>query len=362
MSNIVVKHEMMDLPTKPIVSLCNGNDSITSHFDDESRGDNMEVKREGDTNDRDRNGSGFVHQNNKKKPSSPAQSRKNTNNHAITQHQNNRYYNSNSIPPNMPGSRGIFPPMNRGYGGPPPPYNYPGGNFGPPPPQYHHSHLMQPYNNGPGGPYPGPQASMKTNYHPSMPYGAPGPYGIPPQYPPHHGMNHTYQNMNLHSESNSISSKSSMNSKKKRTIEGMNNQGSKVPSASNYQRSDSGSTTSTVTAGNNISIETRHSDASLHIHPNSSNCGDARLGHCDGSIFSNDHHKILHHHEEPKQRYHRRDYSAASTASSLSAGGFSLSSYERGTPNPLHRNLHTILVLLIFILHLLSSLFYFKLW
>jgi hypothetical protein len=335
MPGIAIKQEMIELPTKTIVNSNNGNDSITSQLDDESRGDSGEVKREGDTNDRDRNNNAFVYQNHKKKPSSPAPQSKISSNtiNNKTQHHNNRYYNNNSMPPNMPGNRGIYPPLNRGYGGPPP-YNYPGGNFGPPPPQYHnhHSHMMPPYNSGPpGGSYPGPPAGMKGSYHPNMPYGAPGPYGIPPQYPPHHAMNHNYHNMNLHSDSNSISSKSSMNSKKKRTIEGIHNESSKFPSSYNFRRSDSNSsTTSTVTAGNNVSIESQRMDTSLQINTKSSNSGEGRTNNSDGILFSNDHHKVSSH-RGPEQRYHRRDYSAASTASSLSAGGFSLSSYERGT-------------------------------
>ena len=336
MSGIAITQEMIELPTKAIVNSSNGNDSITSHLDDESRGDGGDVKREGDTNDRDRSSNAFVYQNHKKKSSSPAaQSKISTNtlnNNKQHHHHNNRYYNNNSMPPNMPGNRGIYPPMNRGYGGPPP-YNYPGGNFGPPPPQYHnhHSHLMPPYNSGPpGGSYPGPPPSMKGAYHPNMPYGAPGPYGIPPQYPPHHGINHNYHNMNLHSDSNSISSKSSMNSMKKRTIEGMHNESKKMPTAYNFRRSDSNSSsTSTVTAGNNVGIESHRMESSLQISTKSSNGGDGRNSHSDGNVFQKDHHKAVIH-RGPEQRYHRRDYSAASTASSLSAGGFSLSSYERG--------------------------------
>ena len=335
MSGVAIKQEMMELPTKTIVTSSNGNDSITSQHDDESRGDTGEVKREGDTNDRDRNSNAFVYHNHKKKPASPAAQSKMISSNTINnkhQHHNNRYYNNNSMPPNMQGNRGIYLPINRGYGGPPP-YNYPGGNFGPPPPQYHshHSHMMPPYNSGPpSGAYPGPPSTMKGNYHPNMPYGAPGPYGIPPQYPPHHGMNHNYHSMNLHSDSNSISSKSSMNSMKKRTIEGIHNESSKMTSAYNYRRCDSNSsTTSTVTAGNNVSIESQRMEPSLQISSKSSNGGDGRISNSDGSMFLNDHHKIPSH-RGPEQRYHRRDYSAASTASSLSAGGFSLSSYERG--------------------------------
>ena len=334
MSGVAIKQEMTELPTKTIVTSRNRNDSITSHLDDESRGDNRDIKREGDTNDRDCNNNAFVYQNHKKKPASPAAQSKsvssNTGNNKH-QHHNNRYYSNNLMPPNMPGNRGIYPPLNRGYGGTPQ-YNYPGGNFGPPPPQYHnhHSHMMPPYNGGPpGGAYLGPPASMKGNYHPSMPYGAPGPYSIPPQYPPHHGMNHTYHNMNLHSDSNSMSSKSSINSKKKRTIEGINNESSKMLPTHNYRRSDSNSSTSTVTAGNNVSIESHRMEPSLHIHSKTSNGGEGRSSNSDGTLFLNDHHKVSNH-RGPEQRYHRRDYSAASTASSLSAGGFSLSSYERG--------------------------------
>jgi hypothetical protein len=346
MSGVAVKQEMIDLPTKTIVTSSNGNESITSHIEDESRGDNGEVKREGDTNDRDRNNNAFVYQNHHKKmPSSPAAQSKMVSSSAINnahQHHNNRYYRSNPsnpMSPNLPGNRGVYPPLNRGYGGHPP-YNYPGGNFGPPPQQYHnhHSHMMPPYNNGPhGGAYPGPPVSMsmKPNYHPSMPYGAPGSYGIPPQYPPHHGngMNHNYHNMNLHSDSNSISSKSSINSKKKRTIEGIHNDSSKISSAYNFRRTDSNSTTSTVTAGNNVSIESQRMEPSLHIHSKASNSEEGRSSNSDQSLLLNNHHKVSNH-RGPEQRYHRRDYSAASTASSLSAGGFSLSSYERGQYKP----------------------------
>lgn len=331
MSDATIKQETSALPTKTIVS-GNENDSMP-HQDDESRGDATIIKREGSYGDRE----GYSHQIHKKKSSSPAAHSKGsssaTSHGNKHQHQSTRYYNSNSMPPNIPGPRGMFPPMNRGYGGPPA-YNYHGGNFGPPHPHFHShpGHMMPPYSAAPSGPYPGPPGSMKGGYHPSMPYGGPGPYGIPPQYPPH-GMNPNYHNssMNLHSDSNSISSKSSMNSKKKRTIEGIHNPINKMPASYNFRQTDSNSsTTSTVTAGNNASTGTHLTEDSLQIISKTSpEEEDNKL--VSGSLYSNEHHRIKHHHGEPKHRYHRRDFSAASTASSLSAGGYSLSSYERGT-------------------------------
>ena len=112
MSSVAIKQETVELPTKTIVTSSNGNDSIILQMDDESRGDSGEVKREGDTNDRDRNSNAFTYQNHKKKPSSPAAQSKVSSStiNNKPQHHSNRYYNNNSMPPNMPGSRGIYPP------------------------------------------------------------------------------------------------------------------------------------------------------------------------------------------------------------------------------------------------------------
>lgn len=278
-----------------------------------------------------------------------------------------RYYSNNNnsnIPPNMPGSRGgpMFP-MARGFGGPPPYGGYPGGNYGPPPPHYHppphappshHPHMMPPhYNNGP---YAGPSGGMKGNYHPSMAYGGPGPgpYGMAPYPPIHHGMNPTFQGSNMSlaqqpSDSNSISSKSSMNSKKKRTIEGLQHHPhSKLPTSYSFRRSDSNSSAaSTATAGNNTSTETHHTEDSHHPrshrhhqhHPKRSTSCEAdlstlRMGGSSGSSVLNGNndrrHRTTIRAGQQKPHYHRRDYSGTSTASSLSVGGLSLSSYERG--------------------------------
>lgn len=333
------KHEFSVLPAKTIVA-GNENDSFEQHDDDETRGEDSIVKREEGIDERDHNGLSQS-SNKKKSPSPAARSKSNANNnvsHSIIsnnnkqqqqqqQQQSSRYYNNNSNPmSNVPGPRGPFP-IGRGYGGHgPPPYGYPGGTYGPPPQHYHppHPHMMPPYNNGPG-PYMGPPGGMKGNYHHSMPYGGPGPYGMPP-YPPHHAMNpNLYNNNNMNpslsADSNSISSKSSLNSKKKRTIDGVHNS-NKVPSAYPFRRSDSNSSsTSTVTAGNNTSAETHLAeDSYLQKRSNGCEIAMSSLNMGGGMMFGG----------QQKQRYHRRDYSGASTASSLSVGGFSLAPYERG--------------------------------
>ena len=69
---------------------------------------------------------------------------------------------------------------------------------------------------------------------------------------------------------------------KKRTIEGIHNESSKMTSAYNYRRCDSNSsTTSTVTAGNNVSIESQRMEPSLQISSKSSNGGDGRISNSD---------------------------------------------------------------------------------
>ena len=358
MSSVAVKQDEVStaLPTKTVP--CIGkNDSFAERQDDETRGEVVTVKREEDTLElRDHSV-----QNTKKYPSPgqvghsskrnvPSQNHQNNNknhgsHHSQPQHhQVPQRYNNPPMHPSMgpgPGSRVPFP-MGRGYGGPPP-YGYPGGqgNYPPPPhfhhphaPHHHHQHMM-----GPGGPYhhggPGPYGGMKGNFPPMGPYGGgpPGPYGMPQYPPPHHSsMNPNFGNMNCSSmgpssSNDSISSKSSMNSKKKRTIDGM--QGNMMMQMQNpfpFRRTDSTtSTTSTVTCGNNTSSET-HGDDSHRTTQN--NNDDTALGslNMDGMMFG-DHRSQG---QQPKTSMHRRELSGASTASTLSVGGFSLASYERG--------------------------------
>jgi hypothetical protein len=131
--------------------------------------------------------------------------------------------------------------------------------------------------------------------------------------------------INTSSDSISLSSKNSLNSKKKRTIDGVHS--GPMPTAYSFRRTDSNS--SSTTAGINTSGEAGLTDDS----PRKLDDRDILPG-MGGMMFDNnsrpnsrqgppDQHRHHHHH-------HRRTHSGASTASSLSVGGFSLSSYERG--------------------------------
>ena len=234
------------------------------------------------------------------------------------------------------------------YGGPP--YLYAGGNGHYPPPPYHpHFHSQMPpmpHFNG-GGPYPahgmgnhqrntgnggasnGPYSSHYGNHsHPYNSNMGPNSFGS-------HGMPPSYPNMST-SDSASMSSKGSKSSKK-RTIDGVHDTQPPIPPTSaphvyTFRRTDSNSsTTSTVTAGNNTSIETHGTEESHSRHENHHH---TRTGDALGPPGGYDDHDSYHNEGRPmRTRYHRRDYSAdASTTSSLSAG-FSLESYEgpRGT-------------------------------
>jgi hypothetical protein len=207
------------------------------------------------------------------------------------------------------------------------------------PPLPHHPG-QQAYGAGPGAPFhPG------QHHHPS--YGA-GPYAHPPHMYSYHGgpMQHHHQQPRApvssfpssSDDTASIGSNKSKGSKsgkstsstshKKRTIDGVDQrlnvsappQG--MTSAFTFRRTHSNaSTSSTVTAGNNTSTETplltddSPQKARNHLPPLSSRPDH----HGSISMLQDDSHK---------QGYHRRDFSAASTTSSLSVGGLSLSSYE----------------------------------
>lgn len=287
-----------------------------------------------------------------------------------SQQQGNRFaYStmpSRQGPPFAPGPGG----MPRGPYGGPPPYGYPTGNSGPYhpgcPPQYCQPPPQMPpmphYNGGgghPGGPYStGP--SMNNARGP-----APAPYYANPYQPNmssapfSHNSMPAYPNMTT-SDSASISSKGSKSSKK-RTIDGIHDGSSSTNMPSlpgggtaagggggggppyTFRRTDSNSsTTSTVTAGNNTSMESHLTDESPHSKRDRS----ADLPPLNmGNMGFDEHHDDANGatgtgggtgtaNRSQRARYnanHRRDYSAdASTASSLSAGGFSLASYERG--------------------------------
>ena len=182
----------------------------------------------------------------------------------------------------MGSSRGTYPPMVRGPGGAPfgpPPYGYMGSSYGPPPPHYHpgaHMH-MGPYG---GGPFPGHVgAGMKGPNFPPHPHYHGAPYGMPPAYPHQQSMNvpSTFQ-MGSSSDSVSISSKGSMNSKKKRTIDGVHGH---LPSAYSFRRTDSNSEASTLTTANNTSMETTLTSDSHHKADHS----DSLSLNIDGMVF-----------------------------------------------------------------------------
>jgi len=206
------------------------------------------------------------------------------------------------------------------------------------PPMPHHS-SQQSY----GAPAPGAAFASLPGQHLHSSYGS-GPYGHPPPPPPPPpsmypyqgpGMRHPISSFPSSSEdtasigSNKSKTKSgkAANSRKKRTIDGVDQrlnvtappQG--LSSAFTMARVHSNaSTSSTVTAGNNTSTDTPNltedspQKSKNHLPPLSSRPD------YQGSINM--------HEDANKKGYHRRDFSGASTTSSLSVGGLSLSSYE----------------------------------
>lgn len=187
------------------------------------------------------------------------------------------------------------------------------------PPMHHHHQNHQTYG------APGP-------YHPS--YGA-GPYGPPP---PHM---YSYQGSSIRPPMSSFTSssddtaslgssksKGSKSGNKKRTIDGVAppQQPPQQPLSSAFsmpRTQSNASTSSTVTAGNNTSTDTPNlTEDSPQKTRNQLPPLSSRPDGTANGMYDDAH----------KQGYHRRDFSGASTTSSLSVGGLSLSSYEtRGT-------------------------------
>lgn len=307
---------------KPPMAPTNENESsVVPKVKEEDRVDSTTIKREDITGEkRDVAVSGSVGPTLKKK-SSPSQHprQKPMMNHgmsAINSKNPMARFNPMNHPPSIHGHRGPFP-IGRGYGAPPP-YGFPGsGSFHghPHPHAYPPPHMMQHFNMASNGQY-----SMKgPNYHPAMAAGyggGSGPYGMPAPFPPqHHSMNPNFGlgQMNTSSDSNSISSMNSHNSKKKRTIDGMHPVGNTSSMGFNpypFRRAEdsNSSTTSTLTAGNNTSNENMDDD-SKNPSKNASMVFRPKNG------------------GRPESRTHHRSNSGSSTASSLSVGGCSLSSY-----------------------------------
>jgi hypothetical protein len=261
----------------------------------------------------------------------------------------------------MPHGRGgHFPPhgMHRGH---PPPHGH-GGPYSHPPPQYYsgvpgvgpgphdhyrgpppsHYHQMPPplphpgqpnHYGGPNGPYSHPP-NMTGRPGPPPPHGYhPSGYGAPYQgpQPPHgyHGGPPSHYPANGNSDSSSISSSrskrsnksqsSSNGSRKKRTIDGVDGKKDKsnLPLAYSFRRTNSSSSNSTLTNAKNTTDHSTTMD-SPHKQPDrapSRNSGYLAALDSSNNIFES-------------ERGHRRNDSGTSTASSLSVGGFSLSSYD----------------------------------
>lgn len=236
-----------------------------------------------------------------------------------SQQHHGRYY-SNMQPP----SHGHYgAPRGGPYGGP---YPYPSGSNGPFPPSYHHSHPPHhmppmPHYNGKGssgGPHHYTLGGGRSNgsnnngsYYPNPSNGY--------SYPSSHGMPPSYPSMST-SDSASISSKGSKGSKK-RTIDGVHE------SDYAFRRSNSnGSTASTVTVGNNTSIETHGTEDTGSYH-----------GH-DHMHMGDDYSES----RPARSQYHRRNYSADGSTTSTLSGNYSMASYERGndamiSEKPLHK-------------------------
>jgi hypothetical protein len=141
-------------------------------------------------------------------------------------------------------------------------------------------------------------------------------------YPPHPGMNPNFHNGNpinvSNNNMNNPSVMSSMNSnnntRKKRTIEGIHSGHPINFNPYAFRRTDSSSTATSTVAGNNTSTETNDGSIPTAKNNNSSRQQQQQQQQQQPQV---------------RQTRHRRNYSGASTASSLSVGGFSISSYER---------------------------------
>lgn len=227
------------------------------------------------------------------------------------------------------------------------PYGY-AANTGPHNPyrgphQHHLPYPMPPMHPGQQAPYGAPGAFHPAQHH-HPGYGT-GPYHHPHPYPYHGAMRHqhpasSFQQANAVSSEDTGSigstkskgsksgksttgSSSSTNSQKKRTIDGVdqrlnvNAQQPGMTSAFTFRRTHSNlSTSSTITAGNNTSTETPNltedsPKKGRDLPPLSSR------PEYQGTAL-----------EDSRKGYHRRDFSETSTASSLSVGGLSLSSYD----------------------------------
>lgn len=335
----------------------------------ESRDEDDSSSRKNDTNERD--GASSDHQTSKRSQTKTSSSRKNTTSSTTSPRPSpQRHYSGmhdGGYPSyhQMPMGRGPYHPPHAMHSGPrgpaPAPSSFPppGAHYygagphdhfrgHPPPPHYHGMppipHPGQPghYGGQPGHYAPPPNMSGRPGppppgYHPA-PYGAPYPpphmgyHGAPPPTFSHQG-NHPNT---MTSDSTSISSSkskggsdrrstkvkaSSGDSRKKRTIDGIHQSSNKdkVPLAYTFRRTNSNASTSSTVTANNATDTHPLCEESPHKRERTSSRSSSHLpplSHSSSNIF------------EEGEKFHRRHLSGASSSSSLSVGGFSLSSYD----------------------------------
>lgn len=200
---------------------------------------------------------------------------------------------------------------------------------GHPPPHYHQMPPMP--HPGQQGPYagahghyppnlvgrPGPPPGYAHGYNGAYPTPAPMPmgyHGAPPPYPQNKGSHLMSQS----SDSNSIASsqsRSTKNSRKKRTIEGVHSTKEKNPPvAYTFCRTDSSASSSTIaTAANNTESHSMSEESPYKRERTSSPSSTKRISLSSTNIFSED-------------QFIRRSFSHTSSTSSVSVGGISMSS------------------------------------
>lgn len=198
-------------------------------------------------------------------------------------------------------------------------------------------------------------------------YGIPGPYGAPQQHP---GMHHSYQQTGANmasvsatvtSDSASIAStksskernkKERKNATKKRTIEGIHHHENGLQQQTYpFRRTESNtSSASTVTAGNNTAVSAEAS----HISEASPSKRERSSEHHPHHSLVNVNSNSFDGNDGSQNPFHQRNFSATSSASSLSVGGLSFNSYDgpRGKKGNICDNL--IICLMIFVDWLLT--------
>eukprot|EP00934_Nitzschia_sp_Nitz4_P008284 Nitzschia sp. Nitz4//scaffold13_size275219//108262//111350//NITZ4_000866-RA/size275219-processed-gene-0.151-mRNA-1//-1//CDS//3329535990//8274//frame0 len=310
---------------------------------EDSRDESESVSRKPKVEDRDYSASeASEHQSSKQTQSKPSPSRKSRSSGSSIQSPQ-RSYMSDNYPPSY--SRGPYPPHPSMHGAPraPPPaagpYGHPHYYGGAPHDPYRapHPHYHQmpplPHPGQYGAPYcPPPNMAGRPGpppgYHPYAPHSYAPPHmgyhgGPPPSFPPPgHPMSGPSDNHSISSGKSkgshvSRSTKGSHGVSKKRTIDGVHESNEMSHEYAFRRTNSNASSNSTVTASNNDHHPLTHESPRKRERSNSHNSQNSRYPSAvSNNIFDEDRFR------------HRRNPSGASSASSLSAGGFSLQSYD----------------------------------